>query len=832
MALVVVSGFVLFYSLYPVFAAPPTTKYAPGEITDPNCYPGDTNCDVYAPLSLDAWDATTTDALGEGLSNLYYTDARSRSALSSSATGLTFTSSTGIFTLTSNYLIPLSASTTDWNTAYGWGNHATQGYITTAGETDPIWIAASTSFANLSSSNIFTGTSNIFNSTNPLIYFKNSTTTITDTVPKLGVFVFQDKNGAQGGYLGYGSAANSSLSINNAIGPVRLMTGGTAASNVRLFVDQGGNVGIGTGLDIPSTTLQVVSTTEQLRLGYNYANYTSFTVGSDGALTITPTNSATTTITGGIQSTTGFFRTTDAGATSAVLQGTMANGATGVGVILDNSVSQATAGGKLVSIRNANVEKAYVDYLGNINAGAGTAALPSYSFAGNPGTGMMLNTTNQIGWSLNGTQYMKLAGANLQAAGLSSLSATKLSLNGLMADGASSIGVAINASTAQTTAGAKIASFQNSAVEKAYVDYLGGMYVATGTVALPGLGAKADADTGIYWPAANNLGLNTGGTERMIIDGSGNIGIGTSTPAFKFQVYLSASNEGHVDAAGAWANTSDERLKKNVITLDSALEKVMQLRGVRYDWRTEEDAVSSTRIGFIAQEMEQIFPQFVSAGNNGIKGIAYGSLTPVLVEAIKEQQGEILNIALILPANFTSTTMNGLKIDENILTTEIITGQELDNFDWLVKNSLKKLGMLIKDGVAKLKELVAGKITAQNELCVGSTCMNENQLKTLLQDNSQSLTPEPAPTTSESSNVSEVIPPAVEIPVTQVVETPLVSEVPVAPVVVEIPLVSEVPVVSATVEPSSTEVPATEVAPLAPVEPVAPVAEIVPVPAE
>jgi len=53
---------------------------------------------------------------------------------------------------------------------------------------------------------------------------------------------------------------------------------------------------IGIGTTAPSTSLHIVSTTEQLRLGYNAANYTSFTVAADGALAITPSGNTTTTI--------------------------------------------------------------------------------------------------------------------------------------------------------------------------------------------------------------------------------------------------------------------------------------------------------------------------------------------------------------------------------------------------------------------------------------------------------------------------------------------------------------------------------------------------------
>ncbi|MES3005337.1 MAG: hypothetical protein V4664_00100, partial [Patescibacteria group bacterium] len=62
--------------------------------------------------------ATNTDQLSEGLSNLYFSDARARNALSLTATGLDFATSTGIFSLTSGYNIPLIASTTSWNDFY------------------------------------------------------------------------------------------------------------------------------------------------------------------------------------------------------------------------------------------------------------------------------------------------------------------------------------------------------------------------------------------------------------------------------------------------------------------------------------------------------------------------------------------------------------------------------------------------------------------------------------------------------------------------------------------------------------------------------------------
>jgi hypothetical protein len=50
-------------------------------------------------------------------------------ALSSTATGLTYTNTTGVFSLTSGYVIPTTTEESNWNTAYGWGNHASAGYL-------------------------------------------------------------------------------------------------------------------------------------------------------------------------------------------------------------------------------------------------------------------------------------------------------------------------------------------------------------------------------------------------------------------------------------------------------------------------------------------------------------------------------------------------------------------------------------------------------------------------------------------------------------------------------------------------------------------------------
>ena len=130
-----------------------------------------------------------------------------------------------------------------------------------------------------------------------------------------------------------------------------------------------------------------------------------------------------------------------------------------------------------------------------------------------------------------------------------------------------------------------------------------------------------------------NGGDNTG--YAMYIQDDTNVGIGTLTPNAKLQV------AGSVNCTGGTC-TSDMRWKKDIQTLDNALEKVLEMRGVNYYWRSEEfvDKGFNNRkqIGVIAQEVEKIYPELIITDQEGYKSMDYMSLSAVLLEAIKEQQ--------------------------------------------------------------------------------------------------------------------------------------------------------------------------------------------------
>lgn len=80
--------------------------------------------------------------------------------------------------------------------------------------------------------------------------------------------------------------------------------------------------------------------------------------------------------------------------------------------------------------------------------------------------------------------------------------------------------------------------------------------------------------------------------------------------------------------------SSDIRLKSNVSTIDNALQKVLELRGVRFDM------MGKTQIGVIAQEVETVVPEVVDSTNE-YKTVAYANLVGLLIEAVKELSQQV-----------------------------------------------------------------------------------------------------------------------------------------------------------------------------------------------
>lgn len=127
---------------------------------------------------------------------------------------------------------------------------------------------------------------------------------------------------------------------------------------------------------------------------------------------------------------------------------------------------------------------------------------------------------------------------------------------------------------------------------------------------------------------------STGAWLPLILqEGTGNVLVGTSNDA-GYKLYVGGS----IYATGNITANSDLTLKKNLKLIENPIDKLNQLNGYLYQWKENHEY----QYGVIAQEVEKILPHAVSTGKDGIKGVSYNQIIPVLIEAVKEQNKKII----------------------------------------------------------------------------------------------------------------------------------------------------------------------------------------------
>ncbi len=150
-----------------------------------------------------------------------------------------------------------------------------------------------------------------------------------------------------------------------------------------------------------------------------------------------------------------------------------------------------------------------------------------------------------------------------------------------------------------------------------------------------------------YYQTLHGAASNQISGIRLVFTDTGRLGVNTTNPAHTLTVVIpNTSITGSYQASG-WQHSSDGRLKTNISPLTNALEKVLQLRGVSFTWKNNPEA--GNQIGFIAQEVREVVPELVTGTEGDIEkgetlSMSYGNLTPLLVEAIKEQQKIIADL--------------------------------------------------------------------------------------------------------------------------------------------------------------------------------------------
>jgi hypothetical protein len=281
---------------------------------------------------------------------------------------------------------------------------------------------------------------------------------------------------------------------------------------------------------------------------------------------------------------------------------------------------------------------------GYLITAAGAVGTPALTTTGDTNTGIFFPAADTIAFSEGGAEAMRIDSDGDVGIGTDS-PAQKLHIAGtgdtrLQVESTSSgAGVIyLNASTAALAAYNTIQSRNGSTVQWA----IGG----SGT--------------------ENALPFYTNGTtERMRIDSSGNVLVGTtSVPSTtggsgfisstnnRYLLYLGSNSSGannlaqfynsngqvgSISVSGsstAYNTSSDYRLKENIAPMTGALAKVQTLKPVTYTWK----ANGSDGQGFIAHELQEVVPYAVSGEKDGelMQGVDYGKITPLLTAALQE----------------------------------------------------------------------------------------------------------------------------------------------------------------------------------------------------
>ncbi len=171
--------------------------------------------------------------------------------------------------------------------------------------------------------------------------------------------------------------------------------------------------------------------------------------------------------------------------------------------------------------------------------------------------------------------------------------------------------------------------------------------------------------------SAKSLSLGTDGTSQMRITDIGRVGINELTPDMMLHIKQDVSNKAlrmeHQSTTEYWENgigvttknykfyynnlfradissvdgaytqSSDRNLKKDIDDMESVLDKVKQLKPSTFNY-VDFNGIGPKSIGFIAQDVESIFPDLVRDGDDGYKGLVYDGFAVIAIKAIQEQQ--------------------------------------------------------------------------------------------------------------------------------------------------------------------------------------------------
>ena len=260
--------------------------------------------------------------------------------------------------------------------------------------------------------------------------------------------------------------------------------------------------------------------------------------------------------------------------------------------------------------QNPDVENLRFD--GDVEFGDGSASSPSVTNIGDTNTGLYYPNQDEVGVTTGGTHR-----ATFDASGLSVTGEVVAKVD-------NSKDVISLAGGSTGTNSYKLQLSTESLSDNRTITFPD----QSGVVLLAGASGSPSSTT-----IANDIATNSDGYFPLLAKNSS----GTLSASYvsSTKLYYNPST-GQLNAS-SFNSLSDETFKKDITSINGAMDYVSAMRGVSFTWKdTEEKA-----FGVIAQEIENVCENVVHTNASGTKSVNYSMIIPFLIEALKEQQAEI-----------------------------------------------------------------------------------------------------------------------------------------------------------------------------------------------